>query len=69
MAAAAMPDPGEFYVELEERDSGTLYVLHLWHQSAFLPENIGMNGNPGGKCRDVWYSVKERKIIKTLFWQ
>jgi hypothetical protein len=62
-------DPAEFYVTSTVRDSGTVVVLHLWHEAAFYPENASMQGNPGGKCRDMWYDVRRRAITKELFWQ
>ena len=67
--ADAGEDPKEFYAQVEPKDSSRLLVFHLWHRSAFEPQNIGMLGNPGGKCRDVWYDMDSRKATKTLFWQ
>ncbi|HBO97159.1 MAG TPA: hypothetical protein DE315_06275 [Candidatus Omnitrophica bacterium] len=67
--AGAGEDPKEFYAQVEPKDSSRLLVFHLWHRSAFEPQNIGMLGNPGGKCRDVWYDMDSRKATKTLFWQ
>lgn len=62
-------DPAEFSCDLEVPADGQELVFHLWHRSAFLPENVGALGNPGGKCRDVWYDRRQQKVIKTLFWQ
>ncbi len=61
--------PEEFYCEVEDKEEGRIQVFHLWHESAFLPENRGMAGNPGGKCRDVWYDTRQRKVVETLGWQ
>ncbi len=66
--AAAVENPEEFMVEIEE-ERGPVYVFHLWHQSAFLPQNRGLMGNPGGKCRDVRFDPATRKIVAILFWQ
>jgi len=66
--AAAVENPEEFFVEIEEV-RGPVYVFHLWHQSAFLPQNRGLMGNPGGKCRDVRFDPATRKIVSILFWQ
>jgi hypothetical protein len=42
--------PQDFFAEIEPQKDGRELVLHLWHKSAFTPENIGAAGNPGGKC-------------------
>lgn len=68
-AARAVKTPELFFVDIEERESGRIYVLHLWHESAFLPENRGMNGNPGGQCRDVHFDTTTKTILKIAFWQ
>jgi hypothetical protein len=44
-------------------------MFHLWHESAFLPENRNVVGNPGGKCRDVWYDPEKRTVVKVFWWQ
>jgi hypothetical protein len=56
-----------FYATVEQQEK--LVVFHLWHESAFLPENRGAAGNPGGKCRDVWYDPENRSVVKVLWWQ
>jgi hypothetical protein len=62
--------PEEFFVQFPEKPSGDpVVVLNLWHKSAFEERNYGHAGNPGGKCRDVHYDTRQRKIIKVLFWQ
>ena len=61
-------DPAEFYAEIETRSDG-IVIVHLWHESAFSPENRGVVGNPGGKCRDLYYDPKENRITQKLFWQ
>ena len=70
-AAAALratgENPQEFFVEIEE--TADAVVLHLWHEDAFLPENANVVGNPGGKCRDMYYDPQTGTITKTLFWQ
>lgn len=62
-------DPAAFHAEVEKTEEGQVLVFHLWHESAFLPENRNVAGNPGGKCRNVWYDVKQNKVIEALFWQ
>ena len=63
-------EPAEdFYAEVEPTQNGQIIILHLWHESAFEPQNSGVAGNPGGKCRDVHYDVRLRKAIQTVFWQ
>lgn len=67
--AKSVGTPAEFWAQIEpDRRTGEL-VFHLWQQDAFLPANRNMVGNPGGKCRDVYYSRKDRKVTRTLFWQ
>lgn len=67
-AASSLPNPEEFYVEVEEAP-GPVYVLHLWHQSAFSQENLGKMGNPGGKCRDIRFDPIKKKVLSDLLWQ
>ncbi len=61
--------PKEFSADVESKDEGKILVFHLWHESAFEPQNRHAVGNPGGKCRDVKYDVTRCKVTKTLFWQ
>jgi hypothetical protein len=60
--------PEEFFAEVEDGRDGVV-VFHLWHRSAFDPENRGGHGNPGGKCRDVYFDPSRGEAIRTLFWQ
>jgi hypothetical protein len=71
--AASLADggdrPAEFYADLEPEQGGQALVFHLWHESAFEPRNRDTVGNPGGKCRDVRYDLRQRKVTQTVFWQ
>lgn len=61
---------GDFMATVEPEGEGL--VFHLWHRSAFLPENCNLTGNPGGRCRDVHVSPTSDgswEITATLFWQ
>lgn len=59
--------PEEFFAEVSHADM--LLVFHLWHRSAWEPENRGVVGNPGGKCRDVYFDPRRGEVTKVLFWQ
>ena len=61
-------NPSEFRAVVEGPQNGIL-TFHLWHQSAFTPENRGANGNPGGKCRDVKFDLATNKVFSTVLWQ
>jgi hypothetical protein len=61
--------PEEFLAEVEVNRVDGVMVFHLWHRSAWDPENQGARGNPGGKCRDVYFDPRRGKVIQTLFWQ
>jgi hypothetical protein len=61
--------PEEFHADVERKEDGQILIFHLWHESAFEPQNSNVVGNPGGKCRDVQYDVRQRKVTQTLFWQ
>ncbi len=62
--------PGDFYVQFPEKPpAGTIVVLNLWHVSAFRKKQRGIPGNPGGRCRDIHYDTRQKKIVKVLFWQ
>lgn len=56
--------PSEFYIEMNPIEDG--YYAALWHSSAFLQENCGHVGNPGGKSRS--YIIKDGNIIEELGW-
>ena len=60
-------DPLEFFATVSETSEAL--VFHLWHKSAFAPENAGAVGNPGGKCRDVRYDRAAQAVTETLLWQ
>src|SRR6185295_814291 len=63
-------NPKHFFVSIDPaRDKAGVWTFHLWHRSAFLTANWRMMGNPGGKCRDILYDVKAKRIDKVLFWQ
>ncbi len=63
-------NPSEFHAVAEGPINGTL-IFHLWHQSAFTPENRNpaLVGNPGGKCRDVTFDIATNKVLSTALWQ
>ena len=61
-------NPGEFHAVVEGPQSGAL-IFHLWHQSAFRPENRGISGNPGGKCRDVKFDLATNQVSQAVLWQ
>jgi hypothetical protein len=60
-------DPGAFFAQVDAE--GGLLIFHLWHESAFLPENQGVPGNPGGLCRDVHVDPASMEVVATLWWQ
>jgi hypothetical protein len=68
-------NPKEFTCDLEEFPKRGELVFHLWHESAFREmaaaeqQGFVIMGNPGGKCRDVLYSLTEQRVILTGFWQ
>lgn len=61
----------EFFAQVEGSWAGAAGVVafHLWHRSAWEPGNRTAVGNPGGKCRDVWFDSSREQVVKTLFWQ
>lgn len=62
--------PAEFYADAKvDIETNGILVIHLWHQSAFLPEYLHSLGNPGGECRDFYYDTNKKKITEKLFWQ
>jgi hypothetical protein len=61
--------PEEFLAEVEVSGANGMLVFHLWHRSAWKPENRGAVGNPGGKCRDVYFDLRRGEVTHTLFWQ
>jgi len=60
-------EPSEFYVGDISR-KGEAIVLPLWHISAF-PLDQRVEGNPGGKCRNLEYDTVTERITKDLLWQ
>jgi hypothetical protein len=58
-------NPAAFYGHVDSA-SGAL-VFHLWHEDAFKEQ--GLEGNPGGKCRDFYYDVESHRVTQKLFWQ
>ncbi len=60
-------EPSEFYVSDISR-KGKILVLPLWHISAF-PLKQRVDGNPGGKCRNLEYDTVTGRITGALFWQ
>jgi hypothetical protein len=62
-------EPKEFKAEVEEKEGGEVFVFHLWHVSAFVPENRNAPGNPGGKCRDISFNLRTGKASRSVFWQ
>jgi hypothetical protein len=74
--AASLGEGGEraaeFYATVTSEDAGKVLVFHLWHESAFEAQARARGfipGNPGGKCRDVWYDLEKRRVTQTLYWQ
>ena len=44
-------------------------VFHLWHASAFEGADQIAAGNPGGRCRDVVYDLRQDAVVATSWWQ
>jgi hypothetical protein len=59
--------PDEFFADVKEGADGNI-VFHLWHRNAF-PLNTNVVGNPGGKCRDVYFDKSTQRVTKILFWK
>jgi hypothetical protein len=59
----------EFFVKIGANRPDKIVVLHLWHQSAWAPENKGKVGNPGGKCRDAWFDPALGQVVRVELWQ
>jgi len=59
--------PSEFYVGDISRTGKTI-ILPLWHISAF-PLKQRVDGNPGGKRRNLEYDTVTGLITGELFWQ
>jgi len=60
-------DPTEYIAAI---DGGhDQLTFHLWHTTAFLPENACSIGNPGGRCVDFVYDTKTRAVVAKLGWQ
>jgi hypothetical protein len=62
-------NPKEFFAKIERAPSGKELVFHLWHQTAFEPQNRNVVGNPGGKNRDVYFDISSGTVSRMLFWQ
>lgn len=70
--AAALGSPeraGEFCVATTVRRQDGRVAFGLWHRSAFLPENEGITGNPGGQSRDALCDPDAGTFDRFLFWQ
>jgi hypothetical protein len=62
-------DPDVFHADLDVVEDGKVIIFHLWHITAFAPENEHARGNPGGKCRDIRYDRLTGETSDSLFWQ
>jgi len=58
--------PAEFYGTVGRVKEGA--KVDLWHQTAFLPENRAMAGNPGGRCFTMYFD-RDGRVAKKLKWQ
>jgi len=60
-------EPSEFHAS-NITQSSEIIILPLWHESAFkFDKNVV--GNPGGKCRNIEYDTKSKRVIREVFWQ
>ena len=67
--ARHVSSPQDYFVEVEPQKGGRELWFHLWHKTAFAPENRNSIGNPGGKCLDVVYDTKKHKVVHDWAWQ
>ena len=58
--------PAEFYGTVARAKDGA--EVALWHQTAFLPKNRDMDGNPGGRCFTMYFD-RAGRVAKKLKWQ
>jgi hypothetical protein len=61
--------PEEFHARVETKEADNILVFNLWHESAFAKRDGLVAGNPGGKCRNVYYDRKTKQVTQMLFWQ
>ena len=72
--------PDEYYAQVEPpdedivstlklRERRSYLVFHLWHVSAFSPENRGVDGNPGGRCMSMLYDKRQKKVVEKWGWK
>lgn len=70
IAAALAPSGlGDFLVGTGVEQREDELVFPLWHRTAFLPENAGMTGNPGGQSRNALCDASSGRFDRFLFWQ
>ena len=61
-------DPNDFYIpknQIINQDT----IFTVWHKIALLPESADVLGNPGGKCRNLYYDKNKKQVIKGLLWK
>jgi hypothetical protein len=62
--------PGDFFVQFPEIPTDdSVIIINLWHKSALEAVHSDIPGNPGGKCRDMYYDTRSRTVVKVQFWQ
>lgn len=62
-------DPADFFVQVHLPSIESVVRVSLWHEDAFSLWHYRDSGNPGGKCRDMYFDRGTEKITKTLFWK
>ena len=61
-------DPSKFYCDAKSvKKEGNMLVFPVYDNTAF--KAVGVMGNPSGRCRDIYYDTKTKKVAKELFWQ
>ena len=62
-------DPDDFFAQVHTSSIESVVRVSLWHKDAFSLWHYRDSGNPGGKCRDMYFDQRSTTIEETLLWK
>ena len=62
-------NPDDFFARVHMPPIESIVRVSLWHKDAFSLWHYRDSGNPGGKCRDMYFDQRSTTIEEVQFWK
>jgi hypothetical protein len=61
--------PDDYHARIDSKSDDKQIIFHLWHKDRLKLKNKVFSGDPTHKCRDVYYDLDKKQVIKETPWR